>query len=1179
MTRTRSPLIEIVAALALTFGLNVNTSADQTPAPHPSGSPPLNLDTSPSFDFGDDPAVDPLFAPSTLGLSNGIAGFERVAALSALASVARQAFPPSHEVFLAYWGNPGYAVVPGTAPAIGALAGGSPLSLASAFRLGGGAEANVVPGRTAGWSAPESSEVIVGGLLYELPGAQKYVSPLVLDLDGDGRLTASRGLWQPHPARLTGPYVAFDLDGDGFKDITEWIGAGEGLLTTSPNPTSGRDLLGTAGGWPDGFAHLAAVFDLDHNGRVEGAELNGLYAWSDANTNGLADPGEVASVAGMGIVWIASTHAGDFSSSYQMADIGQPRRMFDWWPNYALALQRRWAQQAEAFLLRDAAMSAIRNILFGRVVDDNQPPRTSGLTGPRHIPPAQLVAAGIDLESFRLALLADAGHVMIGYDTFSSSGGPDRARLVRLTGKYENDLIDFTCVSLPFEQVFQIACNPSGRMVLVLGDQGSKLVVVDFDTETVAPPEGLDLRTIGLRASGVAGDPMVRFSGTGNFWFSAWQLNEQEEVIDERVWAITPWGFWSGLSLDALRDELGSLRQHYITGPQSGFFVTPTPGGTNETLWAIDSSGSDTCRVAVAQADAFGGLAAIPGQVVYAKRAGDGYTLAKWKGFSLDTNETVLATSSEPFFYPFLTESGDAALQAQLNVDTATLTYFVSSDLDGSNTTPILTAYPGQGKVARGAFAHYGPNGIEILPLPDHPAPPPPSQVWSYTLLPGSQLTDACLICGRPPLLVPMQGTFQLRLIEENPLFSTYAVENLALDAGSPPGATYKLRGQGRYHVGGEVGVLQDMFLELQITSEFTNRVCYFTNRTSAVDRRWPMIHLTLDQTNGLELQTFILELNAAPFRDLWFSTVNGMTPENWQPPTNHVSPGDLVSIKGRVVKRNQDLTRRLGFFPSPDPPDLGLDAVDVRPGSEIVFSTEQDAFSESLGPLQHGDLLSMAGRIVARNQDLLSAFVILPPVPDVGLDAVQVRGDGEIFFSIEAPIVTGTGVTLGRGDVLSNRGVIVTNNAQLLARFHPADPKKDYGLDALYVWPSGEIWFSTEEGFYGQHFEPYAAGDLLSDQGYVVYRNLDLVAAFSPLEDLADFGLDTLYVVDGAIPRLDITRSDSRLVISWNAPEAVLQEAEVVTGPWQDVSPDPLPSPYEVSLPTGTKFFRLREL
>jgi hypothetical protein len=91
---------------------------------------------------------------------------------------------------------------------------------------------------------------------------------------------------------------------------------------------------------------------------------------------------------------------------------------------------------------------------------------------------------------------------------------------------------------------------------------------------------------------------------------------------------------------------------------------------------------------------------------------------------------------------------------------------------------------------------------------------------------------------------------------------------------------------------------------------------------------------------------------------------------------------------------------------------------------------------------------------------------------------------------------------------------VILKSNEQLIARFNPADPKKDYGLDALWIWPSGEIWFSTEVGFTGQQLQVYGGGDLLSDQGYVVFRNVELLNRFAPIEDLADFGLDALFIV-----------------------------------------------------------------
>ena len=110
--------------------------------------------------------------------------------------------------------------------------------------------------------------------------------------------------------------------------------------------------------------------------------------------------------------------------------------------------------------------------------------------------------------------------------------------------------------------------------------------------------------------------------------------------------------------------------------------------------------------------------------------------------------------------------------------------------------------------------------------------------------------------------------------------------------------------------------------------------------------------------------------------------------------------------------------------------------------------------------------------------------------------------------------------------EALNDRGLETLTPLQLVnwsneegARFRPPLVVPDYGLDAVHVWPSGEIWFSTEEGFQDGALGPIAAGDLLSDQGYVVYRNLELLGPFAPIEDLADFGLDALFLVSDAVP------------------------------------------------------------
>lgn len=464
------------------------------------------------------------------------------------------------------------------------------------------------------------------------------------------------------------------------------------------------------------------------------------------------------------------------------------------------------------------------------------------------------------------------------------------------------------------------------------------------------------------------------------------------------------------------------------------------------------------------------------------------------------------------------------------------------------------------------------------------------NDVWQYTLLPGSQLEDGCDVCGRPTILVPLRGTFQLRPAGCNPLFCTDAWENVSFTGQAGTGAKYVLQGQGAYRWGGEVALMQNLFLTAYGDASHTNGPRYFTNATAVVERLWPMIKISLDQTNPTLLQHFRLEIVAAPLREIWFSTGHGFTAGIWPAPTNYVSAGDLVSSAGRVVKRNPRLSARLGVMPIV--PDLGLKDVDLLPGGEIAFSIGQDIFSEILGPLHHGDLLSDHGRVVATNAGLLAAFGPQPAGSDAGLDAVQVLDTGEVYFSVETNFYSQTlGRMIGSGDLLSSRGVVIRNNADLVARISPANPKQDFGLRAAYVWPSGEIWFATETDFTDTNGVAYQAGDLLSDQGYVVYRNLDLLAPFAPLEDLANFGLDALWVVTDATPsppadRLtailpdpatgDVTLQFKGLGRVWQ-----LERATGLPGPWEPIGPITADLPLtdfgaRTNGPQG--FYRLRE-
>ena len=430
----------------------------------------------------------------------------------------------------------------------------------------------------------------------------------------------------------------------------------------------------------------------------------------------------------------------------------------------------------------------------------------------------------------------------------------------------------------------------------------------------------------------------------------------------------------------------------------------------------------------------------------------------------------------------------------------------------------------------------------------------------SYTLLQGSYFIDECLICGRPTIEEPLRGTFDLVLVQDTGTYIRYEVRNIDFIAGQGTSLERRITGDGTYVRFEEFAILQDMDLALQVKDNYTNKPAFFTNETRVVQQPFPLIQVNLKQTNGTLLQTFSMQIFAAPVREIWFSTTRAFTSTNSSAPTK-ISPGDLISNRGRVVKRNIDLVGRLGVMPIV--PDLGLDAVFVKGRGEILFSIPVNVFSESLGPIQHGDLLSSRGYIVKRNQELLAAFKPASS-DDAGLDGVQVLTNGEILFSIQSNVVAQSGVTLSRGDILSDAGRIFMTHQQLLANFQPTVTNRDFGLDAFYIFPSGEVWFSVEERFTDNRIGPVQEGDLLSSFGYQVFGNQDLVAAFAPADPSPDYGLDGLFVITDTLPPrpgpliFKGTSAGSSMHLEWDGDGAVFQVETTpsLPGPWTACSP-----------------------
>ena len=158
-------------------------------------------------------------------------------------------------------------------------------------------------------------------------------SPIALDLDGSGAVE-----------HITSDDVGFQIDitGDGvIEHLSEWFAPTEGILIdlkeinatdNLADNVTGQHMMGDMGGlhgYEDGFDKLA-TYDDDQDGKLSGAELDGLYLWVDANSNLLIDQGELETVTHYNITALYTNHSTTFQSHADLAD-GTTMLMQDLW--------------------------------------------------------------------------------------------------------------------------------------------------------------------------------------------------------------------------------------------------------------------------------------------------------------------------------------------------------------------------------------------------------------------------------------------------------------------------------------------------------------------------------------------------------------------------------------------------------------------------------------------------------------------------------------------------------------------------------------------------------------------------------------------------------------------------------------------------------------------------------
>jgi hypothetical protein len=142
-----------------------------------------------------------------------------------------------------------------------------------------------------------------------------YISPIALDLNGDGIQTVS-----------VDAGVKFDILNSGIAVQTGWISGSDGFLAIDRN---GNGLIdnrselfgGTVG---EGFGTLAS-FDSNNDGVVDVTDefFTSLGVWRDANVNGVTDTGEFTSLADAGIATLNTAYSSNFTTDAQGNILGE----------------------------------------------------------------------------------------------------------------------------------------------------------------------------------------------------------------------------------------------------------------------------------------------------------------------------------------------------------------------------------------------------------------------------------------------------------------------------------------------------------------------------------------------------------------------------------------------------------------------------------------------------------------------------------------------------------------------------------------------------------------------------------------------------------------------------------------------------------------------------------------
>lgn len=133
-----------------------------------------------------------------------------------------------------------------------------------------------------------------------LKQASTISSPLVLDINKDGTINT------------TGKIVNFDLDNNGYAELTAWVNSEDGILVYDKNNNgiidNGSELFGnnttlSSGKLADNGFSALADYDLNKDGKIDSSDsiYSQLRVWQDLNQNGISEAEEMFTLSELNI--------------------------------------------------------------------------------------------------------------------------------------------------------------------------------------------------------------------------------------------------------------------------------------------------------------------------------------------------------------------------------------------------------------------------------------------------------------------------------------------------------------------------------------------------------------------------------------------------------------------------------------------------------------------------------------------------------------------------------------------------------------------------------------------------------------------------------------------------------------------------------------------------------------